>query len=198
MVRLRLTANAAGREEMEKMVNDKFEQLQGLVKSYLVTNEDEPMEKVLGKLLSQKKKTLSTAESCTGGYIAHLLTSLPGSSGFYDGSVVSYANKVKKELLGVDENTLVSEGAVSEAVVLEMVRGVVQTIKTDYAIAVSGIMGPDGGTEEKPVGTVWIAVGNAQQQQARKFHFRFNRQRNIQLTAVNALNLMREFILAES
>jgi nicotinamide-nucleotide amidase len=198
MVRLRLTANAAGREEMEKMVNDKFEQLQGLVKSYLVTNEDEPMEKVLGKLLSQKKKTLSTAESCTGGYIAHLLTSLPGSSGFYDGSVVSYANKVKKELLGVDENTLLSEGAVSEAVVLEMVRGVIQTIKTDYAIAVSGIMGPDGGTEEKPVGTVWIAVGNAQQQQARKFHFRFNRQRTIQLTAVNALNLMREFILAES
>ncbi len=195
MVRLRLTANSGGKEEMEKQLDEKFDQLQVLVKKYLVTNEDEPMEKVLGKLLLQKNKSLSTAESCTGGYIAHLLTSFPGSSGFFDGSVVSYANHVKKDLLGVQENTFASHGAVSEAVVLEMVRGVLQTIKTDYAIAVSGIMGPDGGTDDKPVGTVWIAVGNAQEQSARRFHFRFNRQRNIQLTAVNAMNLMREFII---
>ncbi len=195
MVRLRLTANSVARDEMEKELDEKFGQLQLLVKKYLVTNEDEPMENVLGKLLLQKNKTLSTAESCTGGYIAHLLTSIPGSSGFFDGSVVSYSNKVKKEVLGVRENTFVLNGAVSEAVVLEMVRGVLQTIKTDYAVAVSGIMGPEGGTADKPVGTVWIAVGNEQEQTARKFHFRFNRQRNIQLTAVNALNLMREFII---
>ncbi len=195
MVRLRLTANASGGAEIEKLVEEKFERLQALVKPYLVTNEDEPMEKVLGKLLLQKNKKLSTAESCTGGYIAHLLTSISGSSGFYDGSVVSYSNNVKKDVLAVKDDTLRAEGAVSEAVVLEMVRGVLQTIKTDYAIAVSGIMGPDGGSEEKPVGSVWIAVGDAQKQKAKKFHFRFNRQRNIQLTALNALNMMREFIL---
>jgi nicotinamide-nucleotide amidase len=198
MVRLRLTANGTAREQTEKMIDEQFKQLQVLVQEYLVTSEDEPMEKVLGKLLLTKNKTLATAESCTGGYIAHLITSLPGSSAFYDGSVVSYANKVKTGVLGVKENTLEQEGAVSEAVVTEMVKGALQTIKTDYAIAVSGIMGPDGGSEDKPVGTVWIAVGNGQEQKARKFHFRFNRQRNIQLTAVNALNMMREFILTES
>jgi nicotinamide-nucleotide amidase len=198
MVRLRLTANGTAPEQTEKIIDDQFKQLQVLVQEYLVTSEDEPMEKVLGKLLLTKNKTLATAESCTGGYIAHLITSLPGSSAFYDGSVVSYANKVKTGVLGVKENTLEQAGAVSEAVVKEMVKGALQTIKSGYAIAVSGIMGPDGGSEDKPVGTVWIAVGNMQEQRARKFHFRFNRQRNIQLTAVNALNMMREFILTES
>ncbi len=198
MVRLRLTANGTAREQTEKMIAEQFEQLQVLVKEYLVTNEDEPMEKVLGKLLLKKNQTLATAESCTGGYIAHLITSLAGSSAFYDGSVVSYANKVKTGVLGVKKSTLEQAGAVSEAVVTEMVKGALQIIKTDYAIAVSGIMGPDGGSEDKPVGTVWIAVGNLQEQKARKFHFRFNRQRNIQLTAVNALNMMREFVLSQS
>jgi nicotinamide-nucleotide amidase len=195
MVRLRLTANGIDNGETEKLVNEKFLELQDLVKEFLVTNEDEPMEKVLGKLLLQKNKTISTAESCTGGYIAHLITSIPGSSAFYEGSVVSYSNSVKKDVLGVGENTLLQNGAVSEEAVTEMVKGALQTIKTDYAIAVSGIMGPDGGTGEKPVGTVWIAVGNDQETKTQKFHFRFNRQRNIQITAVNALNMMRKFVL---
>jgi nicotinamide-nucleotide amidase len=195
MVRLRLTANGKDNGETEKLVNEKFLELQDLVKEFLVTNEDEPMEKVLGKLLLQKNKTISTAESCTGGYIAHLITSIPGSSAFYEGSVVSYSNSVKKDVLGVGEKTLLQNGAVSEEAVTEMVKGALQTIKTDYAIAVSGIMGPDGGTGEKPVGTVWIAVGNDQETKTQKFHFRFNRQRNIQITAVNALNMMRKFVL---
>jgi nicotinamide-nucleotide amidase len=195
MVRLRLTANGKDNGETEKLVNEKFLELQDLVKEFLVTNEDEPMEKVLGKLLLQKNKTISTAESCTGGYIAHLITSIPGSSAFYEGSVVSYSNSVKKDVLGVGKKTLLQNGAVSEKAVTEMVKGVLQTIKTDYAIAVSGIMGPDGGTDEKPVGTVWIAVGNDQETKTQKFHFRFNRQRNIQITAVNALNMMRKFVL---
>ena len=120
---------------------------------------------------------------------------MPGSSAFYDGSVVSYSNKVKEELLHVKESSLNNNGAVSEEVVMQMIQGALQTIKTNYAIAVSGIMGPDGGTAEKPVGTVWIAVGNAQKTVTKKLFFRFDRMRNINLTAVNALNMLRQFII---
>jgi len=197
MVRLRLTAQGTHNDETNKLIDQHFEELQILVKEFLVTNEDIPMEKVLGKLLNQKNKTVATAESCTGGYIAHLVTSIPGSSSFYKGSIVSYANAVKTDLLLVPGPLLEQNGAVSEPVVIQMVKGILQKIHTDYAIAVSGIMGPDGGTSDKPVGTVWIAVGNAQKQITQKLHFRFNRQRNIQLTAVNALNLMRKFILEQ-
>ena len=193
MVRLRLTAQ--GDETTEALIEKKFLTLQELVKDYMVTNTDEPMETVLSKLLLQQNKTISTAESCTGGLIAHMLTSMPGSSSFYLGSVVSYANEVKSNVLGVQEETLATQGAVSEPVVLQMVQGVLKTIGSDYALAVSGIMGPTGGSEEKPVGTVWIAVGNKEKQVAQKFHFRFDRQRNMQLTAVNALNMMRRFII---
>ncbi len=197
MVRLRLTAHGTDNGETDKLVNEQFEQLQQLVKEFMVTNEDVPMEKVLGKLLLQKNKTVATAESCTGGYIAHLITSISGSSAFYKGSIVSYDNEVKTGLLKVSENMLKENGAVSEPVVIQMVKGVLQNIHTNYAIAVSGIMGPEGGTTDKPVGTVWIAVGNNQKQVAQKLHFRFNRQRNIQLTALNALNMMRKFVLEE-
>lgn len=197
MVRLRLTATGNNKAETENLINEQFTQLQLQVKEFMVTNEDEPMEKVLGKLLIEKNKTVSSAESCTGGYIAHLITLQPGASAFYNGSVVCYSNEVKTTVLKVTEKILQDNGAVSEAVVIQMLKGILQTIKSDYAIAVSGIMGPDGGTEEKPVGTVWIAVGNAEKQTAQQFHFRFNRQRNIHLTAVNAFNMLRKFILKE-
>ena len=193
MVRLRLTAS--GSDETEKLIDETFSRLQLLVKDFLVTSVDEPMEAVLGKLLMAKGKTVSTAESCTGGLIAHLITSMPGSSSFYSGSVVSYSNAVKMSVLNVPENLLKEHGAVSEAVVVQMVKGVLETLDTDYALAVSGIMGPAGGSDMKPVGTVWIAVGNRDKQQTRQFHFRFDRQRNTQLTAVNALNMMREFVI---
>ncbi len=198
MVRLRLSSMGGHMAETEKEIEEYFGSLQKLAHTYLVTNLDEPMEIVLSKLLISRKQTISTAESCTGGYMAHLLTSQAGASAFYNGSVVSYSNEVKSNVLGVREAVLASEGAVSEPVVLQMVRGVLATIQTDYAIAVSGIMGPDGGTEQKPAGMVWIAVGNKDRQVSQQFHFRFNRQRNIQLTAVNAFNLMRKFILAET
>jgi nicotinamide-nucleotide amidase len=168
-----------------------------LVQEYLVTNEDEPMAKVVGKLLKDKNKTVSTAESCTGGYIAHLITTIPGSSAFYKGSVVSYDDDVKENLLHVSQDTLLKFGAVSEETVREMVKGVLDQIKSDYAIAVSGIMGPDGGTEEKPVGTVWVAAGNHRKIITQKLHFRFTRVRNIELTALNALNILRKFILSD-
>jgi len=193
MVRLRLTGTGAA--SVEKEIDERFLTLQHLTKEYLVTNTDEPMEAVLGKLLLSKNKTISTAESCTGGLIAHLLTTIPGSSAYFNGSVVSYSNQIKINILGVEEAILTENGAVSEQTVLQMVNGVLKLMDTDYALAVSGIMGPDGGSDEKPVGTVWIAVGNRIKQVAQKFHFRFDRQRNTQLTAINAMNLMRKFIL---
>ena len=195
MVRLRLTSSGFEKIQIEKDIETQFAQLQLLVKDYLVTNVDEPMERVVGKLLLQKNKTMCTAESCTGGYIAHLLTSIPGSSEFYDGSVVSYSYGAKEDLLNVNHQTLLTKGAVSEEVVTEMAKGALQNIKSNYVIAVSGIMGPGGGLPEKPVGTAWIAVGSKEKIAAQKVFFRFDRARNIQLTAVTALNLLRQFIL---
>ena len=195
MVRLRLSATGFDADATAKEVDEHFENLKSLVAVYLVTDMDEPMEKVVGKLLIVKGKTVCTAESCTGGYIAHLLTAIAGSSKFYDGSVVSYSYQAKEDLLQVDKNTLETKGAVSEEIVLQMAMGALQNIKSDYVIAVSGIMGPDGGIPDKPAGTVWIAVGNKEKIQAQKLFFRFDRTRNIQLTAVNALNLLRKFIL---
>lgn len=197
MVRLRLSSTGVNEDAVESEVYQYFEALQVLVKQYLVTNEDEPMQQVLGKLLLSKNKTVSTAESCTGGYIAHLLSQKSGASAYYAGSVVSYSYKAKEDLLQVDKTTLETKGAVSEKVATQMAIGALKNIQTDYTIAVSGIMGPDGGMPDKPVGTVWVAVGNNDKIIAEKFNFRFDRQRNIELTANNALNMLRKFILAE-
>jgi nicotinamide-nucleotide amidase len=195
MVRLRLSTHGNDKAAIENEVQQYFEQLQQLVAPHLVTNQDEPLEKVVGNLLLEKNKTMCTAESCTGGYIAHLLTTIAGSSAFYDGSVVSYSYGAKEDLLGVPHDTLANKGAVSEEVVTAMAKGALQNIKSDYVIAVSGIMGPGGGLPEKPVGTVWIAIGSKTKIQAQKFHFRFDRKRNIELTAATALNLLRQVIV---
>jgi nicotinamide-nucleotide amidase len=196
MVRLRLTSVGAVKEEVEKTLDPYFEKLQGLVRDWLVTNEDEGLEIVIGKLLKAAGKTVATAESCTGGYIAHLITSIPGSSTYYKGSIVSYANEAKQDLLGVSPAILTQYGAVSEETVKEMARGALQKLKVDYALATSGIMGPDGGSETKPVGTVWIAVANKAGTETLQLNLRFDRQRNIGMTAANALNFLRKFILA--
>jgi nicotinamide-nucleotide amidase len=197
MVRLRLTTSGYDKEATEKEITSQFETLKSLTKEYLVTDEDEPLEKVVGKILSARNETMGTAESCTGGYIAHLITSHPGSSKYFKGSVVSYDNEVKENVLHVADQTLETVGAVSEETVKEMLSGALDILKTNYAIAVSGIMGPDGGSAEKPVGTVWIAVGNTTKQQTLKLNLRFDRMRNIQITSQNALNLLRKFILSD-
>ena len=197
MVRLRLTAMGMDKTQTDIEINNQFLQLQLLVKDYLVTNVDEPLEKLVGRILIEKGKTLCTAESCTGGYIAHLITSIPGSSKFYDGSVISYSYKAKEDLLQVDKGILESRGAVSEEIVTQMATGALKNIGSDYVIAVSGIMGPDGGLPDKPVGTAWVAFGNKNKIETKRLSFRFDRMRNIQLTATNALNLLRKFILAE-
>jgi len=141
---------------------------------------------------------MATAESCTGGYIAHRITANAGSSEYFKGSIVSYANEVKEYLLGVPHDYFTTVGAVSEEVVKGMVTGVLNEIKADYAIAVSGIMGPGGATPEKPVGMVWVAVGNKEKITTQLFNFRFDRMRNIEITAMNALNLLRKFIIEEA
>lgn len=197
MVRLRLTAT--GKQSIvENELDKQFKQLKELVKDYLVIDEDITLQVLIGRMLKDKHKTVATAESCTGGYIAHLITSVPGSSNYFKGSVVSYDNSIKKNILKVKDETLQTVGAVSEETVREMLRGVLNIMQTDYAIAVSGIMGPDGGTPDKPVGTVWLAVGNNENIETKKFQFRFERLRNIELTAINALNFLRAFILKQS
>lgn len=198
MVKLRLTSRGEHKEAVEQELLPHFEELKGLVKEFLVADEDEPLEVVVGKLLLARKQTIATAESCTGGYIAHLITSIPGSSDYYKGSIVSYANQVKQDLLGVQQRTLTQYGAVSAETVKEMVQGTLQQLKVDYAVAISGIMGPGGGTEQKPVGTVWIAVGNKDKVVTLKLNLRFDRQRNITTAALNALNFLRKFILTNS
>jgi len=196
MVRLRLSSSGFDKDAIEKEVQSLFDKLQLLTKEYMVTNEDEPIQQVVAKLLLVNNKTISTAESCTGGYIAHLLTEKAGASDYYSGSIVSYSYKAKEALLQVDKNILATKGAVSEEIVLQMARGALKNIQTDYTIAVSGIMGPGGGMPDKPVGTVWVAVGSQDKLIAEKFSFRFDRQRNIELTATYALNMLRKFILS--
>ena len=182
-------------DEVNLSINEQFAALKLLVKDVLITDKDEPLEAIIGHLLTEQKKTIATAESCTGGYIAHLITSIAGSSAYYEGSVISYSYEVKEKVLQVKKEILEKYGAVSEQVVTEMVKNVLALMQTDYAIAVSGIMGPAGGTPDKPVRTAWMAVAGKDRLITKKMHFRFNRQRNIQLTAANTLLLMRQLMV---
>lgn len=194
MVRLRITGSDADNGRLQAILNEQFGQLKLLVKEWMVTDEDMPMQQVVGKLLKEKNATVSTAESCTGGYIAHLITSVAGSSEYFKGSIISYANEVKEQVLGVSHETLATAGAVSEETVRQMVGGAMSVLNTDYAVATSGIMGPDGGTADKPVGTVWIAAGSRSRTITERFHFRYDRSRNIEMTAAYALNMLRKLI----
>ncbi|MDB5247240.1 MAG: CinA family nicotinamide mononucleotide deamidase-related protein [Segetibacter sp.] len=198
MVRLRLTATGKNETEIIAEVDQLFEELQNQLQDVMVINEDITLEEAIGKLLAKNGKTVSTAESCTGGYIAHLITSIPGSSAYFLGGVVSYDNSIKRGVLGVNEGTLTNSGAVSEETVRQMAEGVKELMKTDYAISISGIMGPGGGSEEKPVGTVWIAVAGKSATVTQKYQTRYDRKRNIEVTAINALNMLRLSIVADS
>jgi nicotinamide-nucleotide amidase len=194
MVKLRLTGRGSDRAALEQEMGTRVTDLKSLVSDYLASDRDKTLPEVVSDLLKEQKKVIATAESCTGGYIAHLLTARPGSSATFKGGVVSYANDTKEQALGVKHNTLERYGAVSEQTVTEMATGVLQKLNADYAIATSGIMGPDGGTAEKPVGTVWIAVANKNGVKAVKHFVRFDRKKNIEVTAQFALNLMRLFL----
>ena len=193
-IRLRLsTYGEATAEEIDAQIAA----LLPLINDYVIALEDKPLEAILGELLKLKNATIATAESCTGGRLAAALNAQPGSSVFYLGSVVAYANEVKEQVLGVEQDTLAQHGAVSEQTVREMAEGVRRLMRTDYAIATSGIAGPDGGTEEKPVGTVWIAWATPEGTVAERYQFGVARlreqitQRAVTTALVRQIQLMK-------
>jgi len=194
MVRLRITGTGTDRASLEKELDEEFEKLKVIVTQWLVTDRDENLPEVVSRLLKTAGETLGLAESCTGGYVSHLLTREAGSSEIFKGSVISYSNEVKNQLLNVDEAILSKEGAVSEATVRAMAEGALDALKTDYAIAISGIMGPGGGSPEKPVGMVWLAAGNQEELITERIQFRYDRLRNIEMASNAALNLLRRFL----
>jgi nicotinamide-nucleotide amidase len=197
MVRLRLSTSGNDRILLENNVNKKVEELQSLAGEYIFGYEDDTLEGIVGALLKERKQTLSLAESCTGGYISHLITSVVGSSDYFQGSVIAYSYEIKTLELDVDTKVLETRGAVSQEVVEQMASAVKKKFNTDYSIAVSGIAGPGGGTPEKPVGLVWIALATPDRIFSKKCQFANNRLRNIQMTANTALNLLRKEILGE-
>ncbi len=177
-------------------MDEQVKKLYTVIPDFIYGENEESLEMVIGKLLAQKNKTVCTAESCTGGNIAHMITSVPGSSDYFKGSVIAYANIIKARLLGVDEKLIEKDGAVSEEVVREMAEGARKLFKTDYSVATSGIAGPDGGTDEKPVGTLWIAVASGTGTVAEKHIFGNDRLTNIKRFSLAALNLLRKQIIS--
>jgi len=197
-VRLRLSASGENELALKHEVDHYADLIIQKVRPFVVIDEDVPLEKALLDLMEAKKLTLSTAESCTGGYIAHLITQHPGCSKVYEGGAVTYSYELKESVLGVQKTTLNDFGAVSEQTVKEMAEGAVKHFKTDYAVAVSGIAGPDGGTPDKPVGTVWIAVASKNGAEAKVFNFGNKRAQNIERSAIAALNMLFTRVKAES
>lgn len=184
MIRLRLSAR--GDDKLAE-IEHQSRKLKRALGDLLVDESEKPLGFVLGKKLKKLKLTLSTAESCTGGYIAHLISVIPGASAYYKGSIVSYDNSIKENLLGVDKDTIKSHGAVSKEVVEEMALRVSEQLKTDCSIAVSGIMGPTGGTAKKPIGTVWVCTKYGSEMISRKYNVGNSRDENIFRTANMAM-----------
>ncbi len=190
-VRLRLTTSGTDAIATEKELDEQFEKMKSLLTDITVSDNGDSMEEALGKILTEKKLTVGTAESCTAGNIAHTISSVSGASRYLLGGIVSYSNEVKHNILGVKNETLAQYGAVSEQTVREMVQGCLDAIQSDIAVAVSGILGPDGGSEEKPVGTVWVGVGSKENIVTKCLHLRYNnRQRNMDATTNAALNML--------
>lgn len=197
IIRLRISAFGENKEVLESEVSEQIRALKPLLGAYLFFEGDVSVETVIGNLLLNSNKTLAVAESCTGGNVAHLLTLMPGSSGYFKGGVVAYSNDIKQLMLNVSEKALKESGAVSKQVVEEMATHVAQKFGTDYGIGISGIAGPDGGTIDKPVGTVWIAVYNGGKVISNKFIYGDNRERNITRASISALNMLRMQVLSD-
>jgi nicotinamide-nucleotide amidase len=194
-VRLRLTATGTDETVLDQELVDQVAKVLPLIEKNVYGYDDDTLENVIGQLLKARGWTLSTAESCTGGYVAARITSVPGSSVSFMGSIVSYSNDVKINQLGVSPDTLAQFGAVSEETVREMAEGVRKALGTDVGISTSGIAGPDGGTTDKPVGTIWIACATKERTVTKLLKLGKYRDQNIQLTATYVLNLLREEIL---
>jgi nicotinamide-nucleotide amidase len=189
-VRLRLSAYGDDETVLKDKINEYAAKITERVGKAVIAQEDISIEKAILNFMAENGLTLSTAESCTGGYIAHLITQHPGSSKVFFGGAVSYSYELKESILGVKNETLWQYGAVSEETVTEMVEGALLNFKSDYAIAVTGIAGPDGGTPDKPVGTVWVGVASADKTVTKRFLFGNKRQQNIERTAIAALNML--------
>ena len=195
IVKLRITAFGNNEAELSARIDDSIENLKKLIPKYIFGYEKDRIEEVVGQLLKEKGSSLSLAESCTGGNIAHLITGVSGSSNYFKGSVVAYSNDIKQQVLNVNPKSIQQNGAVSKQVVEQMATGVRNSFKSDYAIATSGVAGPTGGTKQKPVGTVWIAVAYNEGVVSKKFNFGNNRERNIQISSLSALNMLRLVLL---
>ncbi|RUT79897.1 competence/damage-inducible protein A [Ancylomarina longa] len=191
LVRLRLSTRGENKQILELEIEKQVAALQEIIPNNIFSLEDLPMELVVADLLMKKNCSVGAAESCTGGYIAHLFTSHAGSSDYFMGGVVSYSNEAKQNILHVKESDLLKHGAVSKAVVEQMAEGARQILNVDYAIATSGIAGPDGGSDEKPVGTIWIAVASEKGIVSEKLQLYKIRERNIRAASLKALNLLR-------
>ncbi len=189
-VRLRLSATGTNKAALLAEVALFTQNIVDRIEKYVVLTEDLPFEKAILNLMEKHNLTLSLAESCTGGYLSHLFTQHPGSSKVFQGGAVTYSNALKQTMLGVKEATLIEFGAVSEQTAIEMANGAVANFKTDYAVAITGIAGPDGGTEDKPVGTVWIAVADRKGAKAKMYKFASQRFQNIERSAMAAMMML--------
>jgi len=196
VIKLRLTASGGNEKKIRSSVREQVEKLHKIIPDVIYGEDEVMLEEVIGKILYDNKLTLATAESCTGGKIASLITSVPGSSGWFKGSVVAYDNSIKTGLLGVNTETIRLFGAVSAETAGEMAKGVRRLMETDYAVAVTGIAGPTGGTAEKPVGTVWIAIDSERGLITERHIFGDDRQINITRSSYGALNLLRKQIIS--
>ncbi len=194
-VRLRLRAIDSDRDKLQKEIDKEIEKLKEIIPELIYGYDDDRMEEIIGVMLREKGETLATAESCTGGYIAHKITEIPGSSDYFLGSVVAYSNEIKRDVLGVSEKDLDDYGAVSEPVIRQMAEGVRRKFGADYALATSGIAGPGGGTPEKPVGTIWIALATPHRTIAKRYQFGEHRIRNINFSFQTAVNMLRMELL---
>lgn len=194
IIKLRLSGVSEDPLALEFSINQQIAGLTEMLADAIVAYDDTPVEEMIGNLLTAKGMTLSTAESCTGGFIAHKITTVPGSSKYFKGSVVSYSNEVKVNVLNVLSDDIQLYGAVSRQVVEQMADNVRRLLKTDYALATSGIAGPDGGTAEKPVGLVWISVSSPKGVVSREFKFGNVRIQNIERTAQTAMLMLKEVI----
>ena len=194
-VKLRLTAKGINESKLIAEINDIIGQIHIRLEKYVYGYDDTEMPMAIGKLLLDQKSSLSIAESCTGGYLSHLITSVPGSSEYFKGSMVTYANEIKTGILGVDENIISQFGAVSMENAEAMARNIRLKFNTDFGLATTGIAGPTGGTDEKPVGTLWIAASSKDKVVSHRIVFDRGRLQNIQFFSVYALDLLRKFML---
>lgn len=202
IVRLRLSTFGDDMEQLKRSIDVEIESLRTYIQKYIYGyesyGEETPtLEKIVSDLLRERGETLALAESCTGGYISSLFTAIPGASEIFKGAMVPYTNISKHELLQVDEKLFTTVGSVSKEVVEQLAANIIKKFDSTYSIAISGIAGPSGGTAEKPVGTVWVAVASKEKVIAMKFLFGDNRNRNIVMTANAAINLLRKFMLKE-